>query len=58
MIVAAVFSWCLSAYMVPVVWAIVWLRRRMDLTPVLQAIDYYWDPAGDPPAEDEADDEL
>lgn len=52
MIVAA-FSWCLSAYMVPVVWLIVWMRRRRDKTAVLQSIDWYWDPDGPVPKDGE-----
>lgn len=41
---AAVCSWCLFAYMVPVVFLIVWRRRRRDKTEVIQ--------------EDDVDDEL
>lgn len=32
----AVASWCALAYMVPVVWAIVWYRRHRDRTEVIQ----------------------
>lgn len=34
--IAAVASWCLFAYMVPVVAVIVWWRRRRDPTEVIQ----------------------
>ena len=39
--IAAVSSWCLFAYMVPVVWFIVWRRRRADKTEIIQEGD--WD---------------
>lgn len=32
----AVASWCASAYMVPVVWTMVWLRRRRDRSEIIQ----------------------
>ena len=32
----AVASWCAMAYMVPIVAALVWLRRRRDKTEVIQ----------------------
>ena len=32
----AVASWCAAAYMVPVVWAMVWWRRHRDKTEILQ----------------------
>ena len=34
--IAAVCSWCLFAYMVPVAAYIVWRRRRRDKTEVIQ----------------------
>ena len=37
--ITAVYSWCLFAYMVPVVWFIVWRRRRADKTEVIQQLD-------------------
>lgn len=37
--IAAVSSWCLFAYMVPVVWWIVWRRRRADKTEIIQEFD-------------------
>ena len=37
--IAAVCSWCLFAYMVPVVWIIVWMRRRRDKTEIIQEFD-------------------
>ena len=37
--IAAVCSWCLFAYMVPVVWFIVWRRRRADKTEIIQEGD-------------------
>jgi hypothetical protein len=46
--IAAVCSWCLFAYMVPVVWFIVWRRRRADPTQIIQGYD----------VEDFVDDEL
>ena len=36
---AAVASCCLFAYMVPVVWLIVWMRRRRDKTEIIQLYD-------------------
>ena len=36
---AAVGSWCLAAYMLPVVALIVWLRRRNDPTEIIQEDD-------------------
>lgn len=53
--VTAVCSWCLFAYMVPVVAFIVWRRRRMDPEAVIQDIDWYWDPYGEVPKEDDAE---
>lgn len=47
--IAAVCSWCLFAYMTPVVAMIVWRRRRKDPTEVIQEIDWYWDPDGEVP---------
>ena len=38
--IAAVSSWCLFAYMVPVVWFIVWRRRRADKTEIIQEGDW------------------
>ena len=35
----AVASWCIAAYMVPVVAALVWLRRRRDKTEIIQTED-------------------
>ena len=32
----AVASWCAFAYMVPVVAAIVWIRRHLDKTEIIQ----------------------
>ena len=40
MSVAAVCSWCLFAYVVPVAWLIVWSRRHADPTPVIQEDDW------------------
>ena len=37
--IAAVSSWCLFAYMAPVVWFIVWCRRRADKTEIIQEFD-------------------
>ena len=37
--IAAVCSWCLFAYMVPVVWFIVWRRRKADKTEIIQEDD-------------------
>ena len=51
--IVAVCSWCLFALMVPVVWFIVWRRRRKDKTEIIQEIDWYWDPDEEPPTEDE-----
>lgn len=51
--IVAVSSWCLFALMVPVVWYIVWGRRRKDKTEIIQEIDWYWDPDEEPPTEDE-----
>ena len=56
--IAAVSSWCLFAFMVPVVWFIVWRRRRMDKTEIIQDIDWYWDPDEEPPTEDEKNEQL
>jgi len=36
---AAVCSWCLAAYMVPVVAVMVWWRRRKDPTQIIQLDD-------------------
>ena len=44
LMIAAVSSWCLAAYMLPVTAVIVWMRRRLDKTQVIQ--------------EDDVDDEL
>lgn len=38
--ILAASSWCLFAYMVPVVWAIVWMRRRRDKTEIIQEGDW------------------
>jgi len=35
----AVASWCAAAYMLPIVAAIVWIRRRRDKTEVIQEYD-------------------
>lgn len=35
----AVVSWCLPAYMLPLVAALVWLRRRRDPVQVIQEFD-------------------
>ena len=35
----AVASWCAFAYMVPVVWAIVMVRRHRDKTEIIQEYD-------------------
>lgn len=35
----AVASWCLAAYMLPVVWLIVWIRRHRDKTVIIQEDD-------------------
>ena len=35
----AVASWCAAAYTLPVVAAIVWMRRRRDKTEVIQEDD-------------------
>lgn len=37
--IIAVASWCLFAYMVPVVWFIVWRRRKADKTEIIQEYD-------------------
>lgn len=37
--ILAVASWCLAAYMVPVVAVLVWLRRRRDKTEIIQTED-------------------
>ena len=37
--IAAVSSWCLFAYMVPVVCAMVWWRRHLDPTQIIQELD-------------------
>lgn len=37
--IAAVCSWCLFAYMVPVVWLIIWRRRKADKTEIIQEDD-------------------
>ena len=37
--IAAVASWCLAAYMVPVVAYVVWRRRKADPTEVIQMYD-------------------
>ena len=37
--IAAVASWCLAAYMVPVVAALVWWRRRNDPAEIIQEYD-------------------
>ena len=31
-----VASWCAMSYMMPVVWAMVWWRRRRDKTEIIQ----------------------
>ena len=36
----AVASWCAAAYMLPVVWAIVTVRRRRDKTEIIQEYDW------------------
>lgn len=36
---AAVASWCAAAYMLPLVAALVWIRRRNDKEPVIQTLD-------------------
>lgn len=36
---AAVTSWCLFAYMLPVVWVIVSVRRHRDKTEIIQTDD-------------------
>ena len=36
----AVATWCLAAYMVPVAALIVWIRRRMDKTEIIQEGDW------------------
>lgn len=41
----AVASWCAFAYMVPVVCAIVWTRRRRDKTEIIQNHNG-WNPDG------------
>lgn len=41
--ILAASSWCLFAYMVPVVWAIVWMRRRRDKTEIIQEGDWMSD---------------
>ena len=46
--IIAVCSWCLFAYMVPVVWFIEWRRRKKDPAQVIQEYD----------VEDFVDDEL
>ena len=38
--ILAASSWCLFAYMVPVVWAIVWMHRRRDKTEIIQEGDW------------------
>ena len=38
--ILAAFSWCLCAYMVPVVWLMTWLRRRADKTAIIQDDDW------------------
>ena len=35
----AVASWCLAAYMVPVVAVLVWMRRRADPAEIIQKYD-------------------
>lgn len=50
--IVAVSSWCLFALMVPVVWYIVWRRRRMDKTEIIQDIDGYLAPYEEPQTED------
>ena len=35
----AVATWCLAAYMLPVVALLVWLRRRRDKTEIIQEYD-------------------
>ena len=39
LMIAAVSSWCLMAYMVPITAVIVWMRRRMDKTEIIQEGD-------------------
>ena len=46
--IISVCSWCLFAYMVPVVAYIVWRRRKADKTEIIQELD----------VEDLVDDEL
>jgi hypothetical protein len=41
--ILAASSWCLFAYMVPVVCAIVWIRRRRDKTEIIQEGDWMSD---------------
>ena len=36
----AVASWCAMSYMMPVVWAMVWWRRRRDKTEIIQEDDW------------------
>lgn len=50
--IVAVSSWCLFALMIPVVWYIVWRRRRKDKTEIIQEIDWYCGPDEEPPTED------
>ena len=35
----AVASWCMGAYMLPVIWWIIWRRRRRDKTEIIQEED-------------------
>ena len=35
----AVALWCAFAYMVPVMWMIVWVRRHRDKTEIIQQYD-------------------
>ena len=36
---AAVTSWCIAAYMLPVVAMIVWIRRKRDPAEIIQEYD-------------------
>ena len=36
----AVASWCAAAYMLPVVYALVWCRRHRDKTEIIQEDDW------------------
>lgn len=43
----AVTSWCAMAYMLPIVYIIVWNRRRKDKTEVIQYDDWILDEGTD-----------